>query len=910
MSEELVKKVQDMLKEETWTRATISNYTKNNLIELAGIVEAAKNDGCIDEVKAICDEQLAHSRESIIALYISGMLSLKKGTFDNTSLTALVDIFEKNHKLPIVTYLCETILFEDPTNKFALRTLARCYSEDKDNNDKIWDIYEKIVKLDFEEADIAKQLAEHFEAAGNTESAIDYYKKALLRYVNAKNVTALSAIWTKLVALIPQEFDFFMLVQRKVAKTISPDKSSLLLQELYIHYKSEKNWDIAIDLLKRILAIDSKDNWARREITDCFRAKYADHSQIDEYIRNSNLNQSFRNVFEAINDFEKHIAFDVKRFVFHRTWHVGVIKKVENDVLTIKFGGAKEPKEMSLKMAIDSLQPLSREHIWVIKATTKSKTGGFSNREEMIQKIKADKVWTLKTIIRSFNNSCDLKRIKAELVPSLLTTSEWTSWNSAAKKVLESDSTFGVNPNNINEYIVREHEITPEEKLSNEFKAQKQFFARIDILMRYLNDEMTDKESELLADMLNYFSGFLKSIGAVNEQVVASYLVVQKIRSIPAYVNLVAQPSFTFGAMYQEIEKPREMYTLLKDTKNTSLKADFLEGIKMLPDWVDQYIRLFPTVLDGKILNYLIEMNHTAEVQKLAVDSFDDYRGHRDAILYFFENCGDEKWFKDAAIDYKKQLIAILNVIAQAGREIDNHVDTTENRKIIKKSDELLFKNDALSNFMLESDMDTLAHLYTMVDENAYIDGARKAQLRNKILEKYPDFKFHKTEEKSAAPKGMLVTAKMLKVKQDLEKDMQTVQIPAIAKEVAEAKEKGDLKENAEYIAAREAQHKLQNDLKRLEGELARAVVFDPTTATTSLISFGTEVTLLNKDENKEEVYTILGPWESNPEQGIISYISPFGDKLMDNKVGDELTFTINGHKYNYAVQGIKLAKI
>ncbi|MDE6736043.1 MAG: hypothetical protein K2J50_00910, partial [Treponemataceae bacterium] len=69
---ELVTKVQDMLKEETWTRATISNYTKNNLIELANILEQAKKEDVADEVKAICDEQLASNRDSIIALYISG----------------------------------------------------------------------------------------------------------------------------------------------------------------------------------------------------------------------------------------------------------------------------------------------------------------------------------------------------------------------------------------------------------------------------------------------------------------------------------------------------------------------------------------------------------------------------------------------------------------------------------------------------------------------------------------------------------------------------------------------------------------------------------------------------------------------------------------------------------------------
>ena len=202
-----------------------------------------------------------------------------------------------------------------------------------------------------------------------------------------------------------------------------------------------------------------------------------------------------------------------------------------------------------------------------------------------------------------------------------------------------------------------------------------------------------------------------------------------------------------------------------------------------------------------------------------------------------------------------------------------------------------------------------MSHMYTLVDDISELDGVIKTQLRNKILEKYPDYKFRAKEEKSSAPKGMLVTAKKLEEKRNLLDKMQNVDIPAIAKEVAEAKEKGDLKENAEYIAAKEAQHKLGNDLKRLQAELARAVIFDPTTATSSMVSFGTKVTLLNKDTGSDEDYTILGPWESDPENGVISYMTPLGDALLDHKVGESLSFTINEHRYNFEVKKIVIAK-
>ncbi len=896
MSEELIKNLEEQLKEEKWTRETIGSYTKDKLIELGKIVEDAKRENCIDEIKTICDEHLAHTKDSIIALYISGMLGLKKGALDNSALVNLVDIFKEYHKDPIVVYLCETITEVDPNNKFALRTLAECYRES--NNADVWTIYEKIVKLDYEEADIAKILAEHYENSGDMETAIAYYKKAILRYINLSNVNSIKEIWTKLIAVMPEEIEFFRTVQKRVEKAIDPEKSALLMAELYPYYKDNKKWDIAISILKDNLRIDQKDNWARREITECFRAKHAGHSRVEDYIRSSNLSSNYRNVFEAISDFEKHIAFDVNNFVYHKTWHVGVITKVENDDLTINFGNNNE-RNMSLKMAVTALQPLAKNHIWVLKATKK--------KEVLAKKIKEDKVWALKTIIRSFNNCCDFKRIKAELVPSILKESEWTSWNSNAKKVLENDSTFGVNPNNINEYTVRTKAITQEEKLNNEFKAQKLFFPRVDILMKYVNDD-ADIENDLFEDMLSYFKGFLKAINNVTEYVVASYLIVKKIGM--KYSSHAYTPTFTFAQLYSEIENPREMYTLLKDTKNTSLRESFLEEIKTnLMDWADQYVNLFPTVLSDKILQALLTEGKIEEVKKLVVNTFEDYRANREAVLYFFERCQNEEWFKTSGVSLENQFIAILNIISQCYREIDNHVNSTDNKKIIKNACKLLFEGENVyGNYMMSLSKEDMGHIYQLVDDISALEPSIKTQLRNKILEKYPDYKFHKKEETSVQPKGMWVTKAMLDAKK-AEEERLTDEVPRIAAEVAEARDKGDLKENAEYHAAKDAQHKLNLDLKRLKEELARAIIFDPTTATSSFISFGTVVTLANNISGKDEQYTILGPWESNPEAGIISYMSPLGNALLDAKVGDDLSFKINGNDNKYTVKDIKIAK-
>lgn len=899
---ELVQSVQDMLKEETWTRATISNYTQNNLKEFANIVEKAHSENCADEIYDICQEHLSHSKDSIIALYICGILDLQKGSLDNSSLVTLVDIFKNNHKEQIVTYLCESILEDDPNNKFALRTLAEGYRAE--GNEKYWDLYAQIVKIDFEEADLARLLAEHYEEVGDVDITVSYYKKAILRYINNSNYNAIKEVWSKLIQYIPQEIDFFQLLRRKISKQMGEIRTTTLMQELYNWYKDnapskKEYWDVAITILKQNLEVEPKDIWARKEIADCFRGKYKEHSHLEEYIRTSNLSQSYRNVFEAINDFEKHIAFDKGSYVFHRNWGVGRIRKLDGDTLTINFGRVVGIKEMKLSMAVTALKPLAKDHIWVLKATMQ--------KEDLIKSVKADKAETLKIIIRSFDNNCDFKRIKAELVPSILTPGEWTSWNSAAKKILETDSSFGVNPNDISMYTVRDGNISPEEKISNEFKAQKQFFARADLLVKFFESDDTDNSSELFAEMYSYFTGYLKNISRVNEQVLASYLLVRSISAIDKQFAFPVKE--TFAEIYNRIEDPKEIYLLLKDSKSTHFKADFIRCIKLLPNWNEEYVKLFPIVLKEELLNDLIKEGHVEDVQKLVRTSFEAFKDFRETVLFFFKECQDKDWFKEAGVSYEKQLITLINIIELTFREINNHVNSTENKKINKNATDLLFKTDSIFNYMFTNGEDAVKKMYTLIDDISDIDPSYKALARNKILEKYPDFKFRVSEEKKQQSVGLIVTAKKLAEKKAEVDEIQNVLIPKNAAEVADAKAKGDLKENQEYKSAKEEQHFLNLKLTNLQNELNRAVVFDPTTSTTAIISFGTVATLKDNQTGNEETYTILGPWESDPDNNVISYMAPFGDAILNKKVGDVLQFTINEHKYDYTVKNISKAK-
>ena len=117
---------------------------------------------------------------------------------------------------------------------------------------------------------------------------------------------------------------------------------------------------------------------------------------------------------------------------------------------------------------------------------------------------------------------------------------------------------------------------------------------------------------------------------------------------------------------------------------------------------------------------------------------------------------------------------------------------------------------------------------------------------------------------------------------------------PKITKAIAEAREHGDLKENAEYHAAREQQGLVEARIKDIEYKLANSEIIesDPSNDTTEIV-FGCSVELLNLEDNSKIKYQIVGEDEADLEKNKISFNSPIGKGLMNKKIGDYITIIV-----------------
>jgi len=135
--------------------------------------------------------------------------------------------------------------------------------------------------------------------------------------------------------------------------------------------------------------------------------------------------------------------------------------------------------------------------------------------------------------------------------------------------------------------------------------------------------------------------------------------------------------------------------------------------------------------------------------------------------------------------------------------------------------------------------------------------------------------------------------------------DMKLIERPKILIAIEEARQLGDLKENAEYHAAKEDQANINKKIAELEDLITRVVIIDPSTLAHDKISFGSTISLVDVATDEEITYTIVSSAHSNPDEGKISFHSPLAKQLLGKSVGDECIAQLPGGKKEFEIEEV-----
>ena len=136
-------------------------------------------------------------------------------------------------------------------------------------------------------------------------------------------------------------------------------------------------------------------------------------------------------------------------------------------------------------------------------------------------------------------------------------------------------------------------------------------------------------------------------------------------------------------------------------------------------------------------------------------------------------------------------------------------------------------------------------------------------------------------------------------------KTLKSVERPAVIRAIAEAREHGDLSENAEYHAARERQSFIEGSVKELEGILSLAEVVD-SSKLSGPVKFGAKVTVVDEDTDEEKTFQIVGEPEADIERGLLNVKSPLARALIGKEEGDSVEVRTPGGEKSYEILGIE----
>jgi transcription elongation GreA/GreB family factor len=185
-----------------------------------------------------------------------------------------------------------------------------------------------------------------------------------------------------------------------------------------------------------------------------------------------------------------------------------------------------------------------------------------------------------------------------------------------------------------------------------------------------------------------------------------------------------------------------------------------------------------------------------------------------------------------------------------------------------------------------------------------------KRSLLARIVKSYPAIQSLISGDQTKQETNLVVSWESLERRKNEYHELVEKKVPANSKEIAIARSYGDLRENHEYKAAKEMQKLLLRRKAELEIQLVRARGTDFANPRTDVAGIGTIVYATDLETQQTEHFTILGAWDSAPENNVVSYLSPVAHALLNHKVGDEVEFEIHGVVHRHRIDSIQPYKV
>jgi len=603
-------------------------------------------------------------------------------------------------------------------------------------------------------------------------------------------------------------------------------------------------------------------------------------SAIDSLIeKNPNL-EPFRSKFEVMIP---------GNYCLHRSWGFGkIIDYIEtDDRLIIDFEEGKTGHAMAPAFCADKLEVLSENDVLVISRTNPDRIN------ELIKKKPCDLiVLILETADSQSMMASEIERVLARLIGVV----KYKKWWTATKKLLAKDPRISVPLKKTDYYILRDEPVNPEEEVLEQFHATKNSKEKINLAEKlYKLSENISIIKEELPDILNALTDAIKSTKTLSQA--------DRLHGVWVRNNLARD-------LHEDVE-------VLEPSSKSILETsvDFSELASDLPvvyygRYLDLIKRVFPdrhTTMSEDLLknssgkftteciNFMLEENMHERVNYCLERWLSDQTIKGPLLFWIVKNRTSKKY---------ERLIAPListKLLSAMFYAIDNEALQNASSRRIPLADLLSDDRNLIPDLLNGSNEEIATDLAQTLLLNQGFEDLTKKSLLARFIKLYPSIQSLLSAEATVSAEEHTDVLVVSQMSFDLAKseyeELINVKIPENKEAIATAREHGDLKENSEYKMARQDQDLLLARKNELEVNLSIANVTDFTDANKENVGIGNVVTLKEGSTNETRKYSILGAWDSDPDNDILSYKTPLAQGIIGKKVNDSVSTNINGNE-------------
>lgn len=578
-------------------------------------------------------------------------------------------------------------------------------------------------------------------------------------------------------------------------------------------------------------------------------------------------------------------------YVVHRSWGFGRIKsyKEAEHRLIIDFKG-KAGHAMDPVFCVSSMEILPAKHILARKETEPARVA------ELIEN---DPVQLVIDTLSAYPNKA-ASAIEVEIVlTQVVGEDKFKRWFANVRKQLVKDPRISVPAKKIECYIVRDEPISAESEILEEFNNTRSARRRISLAEDLLAASIKDESKPSLAHILG---GITDAVRDSNQLDAAERLYGAFVRDELA--RILGHESANVSPTQPELIKEVRGLTAIAEKIPVHFQSRFLDLVKETHplEWREIIFALLKTS-QGKFttecINFLMENGQADELAAALKRWKSEQNLRAPVLLWIIKNRHSKKFSKLLADLVTPRLLGAIFFA------IDYEALQSAGTRRIPLGEVLSDDPDLISDLLATADTETARDLANSLLLNQGFEELTKKSLLARFIKLFPSLQSLVSGEAEVKDEQFLVSRESYERKRIEYEEIVSKRIPDNSKAIATAREHGDLKENSEFKMAKQDQSVLMGQKVQLERDLARARITDFAEATTDQVSAGTIVDLRDVANGKAVRYTVLGAWDSDPDNHRIAYKTPLGMALLGKKIGEHVKLKIAGAQQEFQVSGI-----